>query len=164
MYKNHQACFWRKATSWLPVSHFQMRLHPSTDSSDHTVQNQLRLVLVLADCVRFWSNGSSPEASQCAKIIRPASGQCFQANPDRIQHVYCESKSDLPVAHSGHQLKGRAVCEFGAATDACSASSECRCIALGLHCTIVFSACFIVWLPYLLSVKCSAASHSFVLV
>ena len=36
------------------------------------------------DCVRFWPNGSGPEASQCARIIRPASGQCFQADQMRI--------------------------------------------------------------------------------
>ena len=50
--------------------------------------------LVLADCVRFWAkrirsgskpNGSGPEASQCAKIIRSASGNCFPADPDRMR-------------------------------------------------------------------------------
>ena len=44
--------------------------------------------LVLADCVRFWPNGSGPEASRCARIIRPASGQCFSADVNRIRHVY----------------------------------------------------------------------------
>ena len=38
--------------------------------------------LVLADCVRFWPNGSGPEASRCARIIRPAFGQCFPDDPD----------------------------------------------------------------------------------
>ena len=40
--------------------------------------------LILADCTRFWPNGSGPEESQCARIIRPASGQCFPADPDRM--------------------------------------------------------------------------------
>ena len=36
--------------------------------------------------VRFWPNGSSPEAIWCASIIQPASSQwqCFQAHPDRM--------------------------------------------------------------------------------
>ena len=53
---------------------------------DNTVQNQPGSDLFLADCVSFWPNGPGPEASQCARIIRPASGQCFPADPDR--HVY----------------------------------------------------------------------------
>ena len=44
--------------------------------------------LVLADCVRFWPNGSGPEASRCARIIRPVSGHCFPADVNRIRHVY----------------------------------------------------------------------------
>ena len=39
----------------------------------------------LADCVRLWPNGSGPEAGQCARIIRPASGQRFQADPVRVR-------------------------------------------------------------------------------
>ena len=57
----------------------------STDVPDNIVQNKARSDLVMADCVRFWPNGSGPEASQCARIIRPASGQCFRADPDRMQ-------------------------------------------------------------------------------
>ncbi len=49
------------------------------------MQNQPGSDLVLADCVRFWPNGSGPEASRCARIIRPASGQCFPADPDRMR-------------------------------------------------------------------------------
>ena len=52
--------FWQDATGPLPVSHFQTRFRSSTDGPD----------LVLADCVRFWPNGSGPEESQCARIIR----------------------------------------------------------------------------------------------
>ena len=33
------------------------------------MQNQPGSDLVLADCVRFWPNGSGPEASRCARII-----------------------------------------------------------------------------------------------
>ena len=35
--------------------------------------------------VRLWPNGSSPEASQCARIIRPASGQRVRVDPDRMR-------------------------------------------------------------------------------
>ena len=40
--------------------------------------------------IRFWPNGSGPDASRCVRIIWPASGQCFQSNSgvNRIQHVY----------------------------------------------------------------------------
>ena len=48
------------------------------------MQNQPGSDLVLADCVRFWPNRSIPEASQCARIIPPASGQCFPADPDPL--------------------------------------------------------------------------------
>ena len=43
------------------------------------------------DPVWFWltvPNGSGPEASQCARITRPASGQHFCTNPDWMHHVY----------------------------------------------------------------------------
>ena len=77
--------FWQDATGLLPVSHFQTRFRSSTDVPDNTVQNQPGSDLVLADCVRFWPNGSGPEASQCARIIRPGSGQCLPADPDRMR-------------------------------------------------------------------------------
>ena len=32
-----------------------------------------------------WPNGSSPDASRCARIIRLASGQCFQASLDQMR-------------------------------------------------------------------------------
>ena len=50
------------------------RMRSSTDGPDHLVQNHPGSDSVLADCVRFWPNGSGPEASRCARIIRPASG------------------------------------------------------------------------------------------
>ena len=68
-----------------PVSHFQTRFRYSTDVPDNTVQNQPGSDSVLADCVRFWPNRSGPEASQCARIVRPVSGQCFPADPDRMR-------------------------------------------------------------------------------
>ena len=77
--------FWQDATGPLPVSHFQTRFRSSTDVPDKIVQNQPGSNLVLADCVRFGPNGSGPEASRCARIIRPASGQCFPADPDRMR-------------------------------------------------------------------------------
>ena len=71
---------WQDATGLLLVSHFQTQLHSSTDTLDNIIQNQPRFDLVLADCARFWPNGSGSEASQCARTIRPSSGQCFSAN------------------------------------------------------------------------------------
>ena len=78
-------CFWQDANGPLPVSHRQTRLRSSTDVPGNIVQNQHGSDLVLADCVRFWPNGSGPEASQCARITGPSSGQCFPADPDRIR-------------------------------------------------------------------------------
>ena len=78
-------CFWQHATVLLLVSHFQTRLHSSTDVPDNIIQNQPGADLVLADCVRFWPNGSGPEVNQCARTIRPASGQCFPADPVRMR-------------------------------------------------------------------------------
>ena len=77
--------FWQNATGQLPVSHFKTRFHCSTDVPDNIVQNQPGSSLVLADCVMFGPNGSGPEASRCARIIRPAFGQCFPADPDRMR-------------------------------------------------------------------------------
>ena len=56
-------------------------------SRNNIVQNQPGSDLVLADCARLWPNRSGPEASRSARIIRPASGQCFPANPDRMRIV-----------------------------------------------------------------------------
>ena len=55
--------------------------HSSTDVPDNTVQSHPGSDLVLADCIGFGPNESGPEA----KIIRPASGQCFPAYPDRMR-------------------------------------------------------------------------------
>ena len=73
-------CNW-PATS----SHFQTLLCSSADIQDHTVWNQPRSSLVLADCVRFSPNVSSLEASLCATIIQPTSGKSFQANPEQMR-------------------------------------------------------------------------------
>ena len=78
LWKNHRARFWENATGPLPVSHFQTRLCSSTYGTDH----------IMADCVIFVPNGSCPEASRCAKIIRSDTGQHFRTDPDRIRHVY----------------------------------------------------------------------------
>ena len=64
---------------------FQTLLRSATDGPDHIVQNQPGSDWVLADYVRFWPDGIGPEASQWAKIIWPASGQCFWANLDQTQ-------------------------------------------------------------------------------
>ena len=83
--KNHRARFWQNVTGPLPVSHFQTRLHSSTGGPNHTVQNRPGSDWVLADCVRFWPDGFGPEASRCARLIGPVSGQCFRAEPDRMR-------------------------------------------------------------------------------
>ena len=78
--------FWQDAIGPLPVSLFPTRFRFSTDVPDNIVQNQIGSDLVLAHCVRFWPNGSCPpEASRCARIIRPASGHCFPADPVRMR-------------------------------------------------------------------------------
>ena len=56
--------FWQDATGMLLVSHFQTRLRSSTDVPDNIIQNQPGCDLALADCARFWPDGSGPEASQ----------------------------------------------------------------------------------------------------
>ena len=43
-------------------SHFQTRLRSFTDVPDNIIPNQPRSDLVLAECARFWPNGSGPEA------------------------------------------------------------------------------------------------------
>ena len=77
--------FWQDATGTLPVSHFQTRFRTPTDVPNNIVQNQSGSNLAPADCVRFWTNRSGPEASQCATTIRPDFGQCFRADPDRMR-------------------------------------------------------------------------------
>ena len=87
MCKNHRARCWQNTTSPLPVSHFQARLRSSTDGQVILCKTSKPpgSDLVLDDCVRFWPNGSGLEAlSQCARIIRPASGQRFPSHPDEI--------------------------------------------------------------------------------
>ena len=96
--KNHWAQFWHNATGLLPVSHFQTPLRSSTDGLDHTVQNQPGSNLVLADCVRFWPNRSSLEASWCARIIQPAWKQASVQESEPIQ-IVC--KSDPHVYQAG---------------------------------------------------------------
>ena len=75
--------FWQDATGLLLVSHFQTRLHSSTDVLDN-IQIQPGANLVLADCSSFGPNGSGPEISQCARIIRPASGP----DANLIRYIY----------------------------------------------------------------------------
>ena len=62
--------FWPDSTGPLPVSHFQTRFRSSIAGPDNIIQNQPGYELVLADCARLWPNGSGPEESQCATIIR----------------------------------------------------------------------------------------------
>ena len=101
--------FWQDASGPLPVSHFQTRFRSSTDVPDNTVQNQPGSDFVLADCVRFWPDGSGPETSRCARVIRPASGQCFPADPDRMRigsGVFTESVP-LSILHRKTNLLAR---------------------------------------------------------
>ena len=77
--------FWKDAPAPLPVSDLLTQPRSSTDDPNNIVQNQPGPGLVLADCVRFWPNGSGPEASRCTRIVRLASGQCFPPEPDRMR-------------------------------------------------------------------------------
>ena len=83
--RNRWARFLTERNRPAPVSNFQNWFRSSTDVPDNIVRNQPGSDLVLADCVTFCPNGSGPEASRCARIIRPASGQCFPASPDRMR-------------------------------------------------------------------------------
>ena len=87
--KHHRARFSQNPAGPLPVSHFQIRLPSSTDGPEHSMENQPGTDLVLADCVRLGPNGSGPEASRCARIIGPASGQSLRADPARIRIGSC---------------------------------------------------------------------------
>ena len=109
--------FWQDATGPLPVSDFLTWLRSSTDVPDNTVQNQLGSDLVLADCVRFWPNGSGPpEASQCGRIIRPASVWPMLPSPsgpdtNRIRHVYWGSIGRrINTSNTFSQAKDQNVC------------------------------------------------------
>ena len=84
--------FWQDATSLLPVSHFQTRFRSFTDVPDNIVQDQPGSDIVLADCVRFWPNGSGPEAKPVCRN-HPARFWPMlpsRSGPDtnRIRHVY----------------------------------------------------------------------------
>ena len=83
--RNRWARFLTERNRPAPVSNFQNCFRSSTDVPDNIVQNQPGSDLVLADCVTFCPNGSGPEACRCARIIRPASGQCFPASPGRMR-------------------------------------------------------------------------------
>ena len=63
--RNHWARCWQNATSPLPVSHFQIRLRPSTDGPDHIVQSQPGFVWVLADYVRSFAERIRSRSRRC---------------------------------------------------------------------------------------------------
>ena len=100
--RNHLARFLagRKQPSYqFPT--FRLGFHSSTDILDNIVQNQPGSDLILADCAGFGPNGSGPEASQCARIIWPGSGQYFPADPARMQ-IGCSMFTGL-IMCSSHQ-------------------------------------------------------------
>ena len=77
--------FWQDATGPLPVPTFRL-------GSVISQTSRIILCKTSPDPIQFWltasgfgPNGSGPEASRCATIIRPASGQCFRADPDRMR-------------------------------------------------------------------------------
>ena len=98
---------WQDATGLLPVFHFHTRFRSSTDVPDNILQNQSGSDLVLVDCVRFWPNGSRPEASQCTRIIRPASGQCFPVDLDWMRIGSCTFTGKSCGVHTLQLLKRR---------------------------------------------------------
>ena len=89
--KNHRAWFLAECNQKLQVykfPHCQTWLPSYTDGLDHTVHNQARSDLVLADCIRFWLkqvwSGREPVCKN-----HPAcfchSGQYFRADLDQVQ-------------------------------------------------------------------------------
>ena len=92
--------FWQDATGPLPFYHFLNLFRSSTNVPDKIVQSHPGSDLFLADCVRFWPNGSGPEASQTDPVRKQANVQKSSARfwpmlpsrsgPDanRIRHVY----------------------------------------------------------------------------
>ena len=84
--RNHLARFLagrnRPATSFPLLASVPDRSSTHLPDNDNIAQNQPGSDLVLVDCVRFWPNGSGPEASRCATIIRPGT------DANRIWHVY----------------------------------------------------------------------------
>ena len=118
--------FWQDATGPLPVSNFWTQFCLSTDDPDNIVQKpaQIRfssgcLCQVLAKRIRsgsqlvcknhptrFWPNGSSPEASWCARIIRPAFGQM-----DPVQKPACVQESSDPLLAKGIRSRSQPVCK-----------------------------------------------------
>ena len=110
----------RTATSPPPVYHFKTRFCSSTDILSNIVQNQPGSDIVLADCVRFWPNGSGPEANRCARIIRLVSGQYFRSDPDRMR-MGSGMFTGLPTValtwhvyeHKVHKLRQRYIVKKG---------------------------------------------------
>jgi len=89
--KNHQAQFWQTAISHLSVSHFQTLLCSCRDGGDLIAQHQPRSDLVLADCVRFWPNGSGLEASTSHQAcFWPMLPTQSRLDMNWILHVYWE--------------------------------------------------------------------------
>ena len=81
------------------------------DILDNIVRNQPRSDLVLADCVRFWPNGSSPEASQYARIIRPTFGQSDLSCLLGKQLFWVGSRSVLSLFKQHKYLDFLCVCD-----------------------------------------------------
>ena len=79
-----------------PTFRLSCGLLHGTYGLDHTVQNQPGSDLVLADCVKFWSNGSGPEANWCARIIRLTSDQHFR-DPDGMSTGFGVFTGTVPL-------------------------------------------------------------------
>ena len=81
--KNHQTQLWQNTTGHYQFPTFRLScIFPQT-AQIILCKTQPGSTSVLADCVRFWQSRCGPEASQCARIIWPTSGPCFQ-----IWHAY----------------------------------------------------------------------------
>ena len=79
--RNHLA--WFLAGRNRPANSFPLLDSESSTDDPHNIVPGSDLVL--ADCVRFWPNGSSPKASMYSRIIWAASGQCFPPDLDRMR-------------------------------------------------------------------------------
>ena len=104
MCNTHPAWFWQNETD--PLSLFfpyPIRFRSPKDGSDlcKTGPDSIWFWLTVSG---FWPNRSGPEASRCARIIRPISGQCFPADPDRMRHVYWDNLTTGRIRRSNYGL------------------------------------------------------------
>ena len=105
--------FWKDATRPLPIFYFQTRLQSSTDVADHTVQNQPRSDLALADCQVLAKQTRSGSKSGLQKSSGP-----LLANTSKPIRIGCESDPACLLAAKSSK-EGRNM-TFGFGHDSCT--------------------------------------------